>query len=338
MPTNVPSEEDDLEFEEFLAKLVVDVTPNVIGSNDSPESGPPQYNDTDVVVTSNDLDDEPDSDQQPITTNDLDECAVIIANVGGNFVFGPHTFGAPPENHSFTTCGFNNVVSFVGLGSFIFDINVDTDNRPLVTTREDTYTEINAGEVAIIRTSATNFKFNADPGQTATLLFQVAPLVTKPTETIVTDIEVCIPSSGCLTSNDDVRRFVLDRMVEDNEIDLELFFSDSEINYARALAVAMYNELPPYVDPIQLTDCNASCLPAPVMFLNGITYYMYLKKLQKLQKEDVDYQAGGMTVSIVKKRIAHIMGNLKIFKTEFENLAISRKTHINYSSAFGRVG
>ena len=31
------------------------------------------------------------------------------------------------------------------------------------------------------------------------------------------------------TSNDSVRRFVLDRTVEDNAIDLELFFSEEEI-------------------------------------------------------------------------------------------------------------
>lgn len=161
------------------------------------------------------------------------------------------------------------------------------------------------------------------------------PTKEEPTEP---KLDHCTVDDNCLTSIADVRRFVLDRMVEDNEIDLELFFSDQEIVTARRLAVATYNEFPPYVERIQLSDCNQDCLPAPIMFLNGIAYQLYMAKLQKLHKEDVDYQAGGMTVNIIKKRIAYITGNLKIFKTEFENLASSRKTHINYMSAFGRVG
>ena len=148
----------------------------------------------------------------------------------------------------------------------------------------------------------------------------------------------CRIDDGCLTSIADIRRFVLDRMIDDNEIDLELFFGDDEIITARRLAVAYYNEFPPYVERIALSDCNQDCLPAPVMFLNGIAYQLYLAKLQKLHKEDVDYQAGGMTVNIIKKRIAYITSTIKEFKTEFENLASSRKTHINYLSAFGRVG
>jgi len=159
-----------------------------------------------------------------------------------------------------------------------------------------------------------------------------------PVEVSCPPAEECIVRDGCLTSIDDVRRFVLDRMLDDNEIDLELFFTDVEIVTARRLAVAFYNEIPPYVENISLTSCNEDCLPAPIMFLNGIAHQLYLAKLQKLQKEDVDYQAGGMTVNIIKKRIAYITSNIKGFKDEFQNLAVSRKTHINYSSAFGRVG
>jgi hypothetical protein len=332
MPIDVPSGSDDGDFDEFLAQIFSETQKDSqLGLNDldTVVTNDLEFAGITPVIAGNDFD---------ITSNDIDlgACAVVIANVSGKFVFGPHTFVAPPATHSFTTCGFNNVVSFIGLGSFIFDINVDVSNREASTTRASAYTEINAGEVIIVKDSTTNFKFNANPGQTATLLFQISPITTVVTTT--TTETVCTPVSGCLTSNDDIRRFVLDRMVDDNEIDLELFFSDEEINHARSLAVANYNEIPPYVDAIQLTDCNKDCLVAPIMFLSGIAYYMYIKKLQKLQKEDIDYQAGGMTVSIIKKRIAHIAGNIKIFKQEFLDLAMARKTHINYQSAFGRVG
>ena len=154
-----------------------------------------------------------------------------------------------------------------------------------------------------------------------------------------TDDEVadCNPAHGCLTSNDAIRRFVLDRMIDDNVIDLELYFTDEEINHARYLAVANWNEIPPYVGAINLTTCD-DCLPYPTIFVNGISYYLYLSKVQKIQKEDLDYNAGGMQVDLNKRRIAHLTSNIKFFKEEFVSLAAARKTHINYQGAWGQIG
>ena len=140
------------------------------------------------------------------------------------------------------------------------------------------------------------------------------------------------------TSNDSVRRFVLDRTVEDNAIDLEIFFSDEEIDFARELAVGHYNELPPYVRKITLGVTNKDSLPYPIAFLSGISYYLYLGKLQKLQKEDLDYNAGGMTVDLIKRRIAHLSQNIPIFKSEFVTLITQQKVAANYQDAIGRVG
>ena len=140
------------------------------------------------------------------------------------------------------------------------------------------------------------------------------------------------------TSNDSVRLFVLDRSVEDNQIDLDLFFTDAEIDNARALAVSHYNDSPPYSHNIQLTDENKNSLPGSSMFLHGIAYFLYLSKLMKLQKEDLDYNAGGMNVDLIKRRIAHIKENLALLKQEFLTLLTNTKVHINYNSAFGQVG
>jgi len=140
------------------------------------------------------------------------------------------------------------------------------------------------------------------------------------------------------TSNDSVRRFVLDRTVEDNAIDLELFFSEEEIDFARELAVGHYNEIPPYVRPITLTASNKHCLPYPLAFLNGIAYHLYLSKLQKLQKEDLDYNAGGMQVDLIKRRINHVAGNIGSFKQEFLQLITQQKVAYNYQGATGQIG
>ena len=140
------------------------------------------------------------------------------------------------------------------------------------------------------------------------------------------------------TSNDSVRRFVLDRTVEDNAIDLEIFFTNKEINFARTLAVGHYNEIPPYVRKIAVGSTNKDNLPYPYAFLNGIAYHLYLGKLQKLQKEDLDYNAGGMSVDLIKRRINHLSGNISNFKQEFITLITQHKVAHNYKGAVGRVG
>lgn len=288
----------------------------------------------DVDVSSNDVDviTEP-----PFTVSD--PCALLLENVDGNLKVGTKLFGAPPTSNAVNICGFEHLVSYIATGSFIIDIDVDYKNRPGIVKDRNVFTELSPGSVLTLEESKSNIRFNGNkPGDRAFIIFDVKALPVTEEEIPTTPTEECPVESGCLTSIDDVRRFVLDRMIDDNEIDLELFFSDLEIITARRLAVAYYNEFPPYVDRLELSECNQDCLPAPLMFLNGIAYQLYMAKLQKLHKEDVDYQAGGMTVNIVKKRIAYITSNLKVFKTEFENLASSRKTHINYMSAFGQVG
>lgn len=295
-------------------------------------------NDGDPVI-SNDVDNVP-----IIVTNDVDEpfsisdpCHVVIENVNGALKVGTQIIANVGESHEVSICDFKHLVTWTARGSFIIDVLVDYPNRQLNKSDCD-YIELNPNESITLTESTGNIRFNSEKsGERAFIVFDVVALPVKE-EPAPPVVNPCIADDNCLTSIADIRRFVLDRMIEDNEIDLELFFSDAEIIAARRLAVANYNELPPYVDKIQLNSCNQDCLPAPVMFLNGIAYQLYLTKLQKLHKEDVEYQAGGMTVNIIKKRIAYITSTIKIFKDEFIGLASARKTHINYSSAFGRVG
>ena len=67
-------------------------------------------------------------------------------------------------------------------------------------------------------------------------------------------------------------------------------------------------------------------------------YYLYLAKLQKLAKEDLSYNAGGMQVDLVSRRIKHFQTNLQMFKENMMQGAQAEKISDNYKGAYGRVG
>ena len=135
---------------------------------------------------------------------------------------------------------------------------------------------------------------------------------------------------------EEVRLFVMDRAVEDNVLDLvDNYFSDEEILAAMNRTAQHYNEIPPYVSDVAVKDNK---LPYKIYLLNGVGYYLYLSKLQKLAKEDLSYNAGGMSVDVVAKRMKHFQNNLQVFKQEFVQGAATEKTAANYSLAYGQVG
>lgn len=135
---------------------------------------------------------------------------------------------------------------------------------------------------------------------------------------------------------EEVRLFVMDRAVEDNVLDLvDNYFSDEEILAAMGRAAQHYNEIPPYVSDVKVTD---SKLPYKIYLLNGVAYYLYLAKIQKLAKEDLAYNAGGVGVDVISTRMKHFQNNLQLFKQEFVQGATAEKTAANYSQAFGKIG
>lgn len=314
----------DAEVESFLEGL--GLSPS--GSNDI-DVATAITNDTDIPEITNDLD-EPSSDLN---------CSIQIKNNNNFFEVWDgtnilHKFNQTSEKFILALCGYSHSITFTAYGSFIFDVGVDIGNTQ-DTSIKGGFLDLVSGGTLILTSSKKNIRFTGGVGEEATIVFDPAVLVsTTPAAQETTD---CPPAHGCLTSNEAIRRFVLDRMIDDNSIDLELFFTDEEIDHARHLAVANWNEIPPYVGTIVLTKCD-DCLPYPTIFVNGISYYLYLSKIQKLQKEDLDYNAGGMQVDLNKRRIAHLTANIKAFKEEFVTLASSRKTYINYQGAWGQIG
>jgi len=120
--------------------------------------------------------------------------------------------------------------------------------------------------------------------------------------------------SRCLTT-DDVRYFLLDRTAEDNELDMDLSFTDEDIVNAMRRAARETNDVPPYNAQV-----SGDCLPGDSnIWLHAVAEQLYLAKLSNLMRNDIDYEAGGVTVSVTKARIAHFKELIKLHRTIWED-------------------
>lgn len=135
-------------------------------------------------------------------------------------------------------------------------------------------------------------------------------------------------------SIEDIRHAILDRSVEDNALELDLAFSDEEIRQAFKRAARDYNSIPPYVgqvDPADLPDDTN-------IFIDATVCQLYIARLSKLQRNDIDYNAGGVSVELEKRQIAHMREMIEFHRKRFMEAAQARKVSLNLRRAYGRVG
>lgn len=135
-----------------------------------------------------------------------------------------------------------------------------------------------------------------------------------------------------ILTEQDIRLFILDRNIADNPVDLDLSFSSEEIANAEKNAVRHFNMMPPVVGRA------IGQIPEPLIHLYGTVYYLYLAKILNLSRNDVDYQAGGMSVDITKRRLANYTAISQQLRSEFEQAAKNYKRTINIHSYIGRIG
>ena len=132
----------------------------------------------------------------------------------------------------------------------------------------------------------------------------------------------------------DVRAYIWDRSAEDNQLELDLAFSDDEIRDAMKRAAREYASIPPYssgVDPAELpADTN--------MFLDAVVLHLYISRISRLQRNDIDYSAGGVQVELDKKQIAYMKEMIPFHRDRFVDAAKSFKIFTNLRQAFRRVG
>ena len=134
---------------------------------------------------------------------------------------------------------------------------------------------------------------------------------------------------------EDVRNFLMDRGPDDNELSIDLTFSDKEIADCMVRAAREYNSIPPlgveYADP----DCLPVCTN---LFLYGTSYQLCLSRKAKLMRNDIEYNAGNVQVSPAKKEIAYLDALQKELKDNFVMEATQRKFTINVMNGFGQIG
>jgi hypothetical protein len=135
---------------------------------------------------------------------------------------------------------------------------------------------------------------------------------------------------------DAIRDYLMDRTVDDNEIDFDLTFEDAEIEKAMAHALRDYNS----VKPISIGgNCDPAQLPADTnIFFDGTIAHLYTSLIAKLSRNDVDVVAGGVKVNINAKRIEHLARLRKQHRDDFLEAATARKLTLNLRKCFGRVG
>jgi hypothetical protein len=135
-------------------------------------------------------------------------------------------------------------------------------------------------------------------------------------------------------TTEDVRFFLMDRSTEDNDLLLDLAYSDEEILQGMRGAARAYNSVPPYVDVVTADNLSAESN----MFLHAIAMYLYMATNAKLKRNDIDYTAGGVGTNIVAKRIQHLDALIGFHKEEFEKEARTRKVVRNLDLSWGQVG
>lgn len=134
---------------------------------------------------------------------------------------------------------------------------------------------------------------------------------------------------------EDVRLFLLDRGPDDNEISIDLTFSDAEITNAMVRAAREYNSIP----PLFVETVNPDALPTDTnMFLYGTAAQALLSRKAKLMRNDIDYQAGNVQVSPVRKELGYIDSLQKELKDSFIIEARQRKLTLNVLNGFGEIG
>jgi hypothetical protein len=133
---------------------------------------------------------------------------------------------------------------------------------------------------------------------------------------------------------EDIRNFILDRTIEDNELQLDLTYSSEEISDAMVRAGRDYNSVPPFTDSV-----HPGALPADTnLFLYGTAYHLFLSRISKLSRNDIDYTAGNVGTNPVAKQLQHLQFLAKEMRAEFKEMATHIKVAINVRESFGQIG
>lgn len=132
----------------------------------------------------------------------------------------------------------------------------------------------------------------------------------------------------------EVRIYILDLTYEQNDLQDDLTFSSEEIEAAMIACARAFNGIFPQVLYVQ-----PHCMSTRTnVFLDGTVAYMLRAKVIQLSRNDLDYQAGNVSVNVDGKQIEHFRNLEKKYYDDFYRVAHNMKLTANLNDGFGQIG
>lgn len=134
----------------------------------------------------------------------------------------------------------------------------------------------------------------------------------------------------------EVRDYIRDKTADDNPLLAgDLRYTSEEILSAMRWAAREYNSLP----PIGVSNVDPDHLPGDTnIFLDGITAALLRTTLIRESANDIQVQAGNVSVQVGSVQIAHLKSLIPLFDERFRTAATNVKVSINLGNAFGSIG
>lgn len=126
-----------------------------------------------------------------------------------------------------------------------------------------------------------------------------------------------------MISVEQVREYIGDSGVDDNQARLEDTFTNDAIAAAMRHAANDFNTIPPYT-----LQVSADSLPADTTIMyDGIAYHLYRRAVDIIRRNDLVYEGGGMKISFTARQIEHFMRIRDEYQQRFrENAAVAKQT------------
>ena len=134
---------------------------------------------------------------------------------------------------------------------------------------------------------------------------------------------------------EDVRDYIKDVTWEDNDLLLDLAFTDDEITRAMKAVVREWNGIPPYT----LDKYQYDQLPDNTnVFFDGIVAALLRTELLNKTRNEADYRAGNMTTTIDTTYIQRLRELIQVYEARFKEVAQGLKITKNLSDVYGQIG
>jgi len=136
-------------------------------------------------------------------------------------------------------------------------------------------------------------------------------------------------------SIDDVRNYMFDTSWKENDLLLDVEFTDEQIQAAMNTVIREWNSIPPYVYKLE----PGADLPNDTnMFLDGIVAALLRALLLNKMRNEVSVQAGNMAVATDTSYINQLKSIIPVYERRFQEAATAQKIYINLNQAYGQVG